>query len=175
VPSIPARPDDYDRPVIAAVSIRPLRPADAPACDAIVASLPYHFGDPYGRELCARAVRESSGLVAVDGAEVAGFMTWRAWYDSAVEITWMAVHADRRRRGIGGRLIDALATASSGRHLVVTTLSESTQEPGVADGYAGTRAFYGAHGFEPVWEPAGWWNDENQAVLMIRVDAGTPA
>ena len=24
-------------------------------------------------------------------------------------------------------------------------------------------------GFEPVWETAGWWNDQNQAVLMIRL------
>lgn len=23
-------------------------------------------------------------------------------------------------------------------------------------------------GFEPVWEPAGWWDDDHQAVLMLR-------
>jgi hypothetical protein len=50
----------------------------------------------------------------------------------------------------------------------VTTLSEVTPEPGVEDGYAGTRRFWQRCGFEPVWEPAGWWNEENQAVVMIR-------
>ncbi len=54
------------------------------------------------------------------------------------------------------------------RYAVVTTLSEATPEPGVEDGYAGTRAFWQRCGFEPVWEPAGWWNEVNQAVVMIR-------
>ena len=43
------------------LTIRPLEPADAPRCDAIVASLPYHFGDEQGREMCAAAVREQAG------------------------------------------------------------------------------------------------------------------
>ena len=54
------------------------------------------------------------------------------------------------------------------RYVVVTTLSEATPEPGVEDGYAGTRRFWQRCGFEPVWDPAGWWNEENQAVVMIR-------
>jgi hypothetical protein len=55
------------------------------------------------------------------------------------------------------------------RFLVVTTLSAATPEPDVEDSYAGTRAFWVGHGFEPVWEPEGWWNERNQAVLMVRV------
>ncbi len=155
----------------AEVAIRPLGPADAPDCDAIVASLPYHFGDGEGRAMCARAVRESAGLVAGTGGEVAAFLTWRRWYGSSIEVTWMAVHATRRRQGIGGRLIEELAGSigNEARFLVVTTLSEATPEPDEPDSYAGTRAFYESHGFEPVWEPAGWWNDRNQAVLMVRV------
>jgi predicted N-acetyltransferase YhbS len=153
------------------VALRPLTPGDAAACDAIVASLPYHFGDEDGRAMCARAVRDSPGLVAEADGEVVGFVTWKRWYGNSVEVTWMAVHAVRRRQGIGGRLIDELAGSVAGeaRFLVVTTLSEATPEPDEPDSYAGTRAFYGSHGFEPVWEPAGWWNDRNQAVLMVRV------
>ena len=149
--------------------MRPLRPADAEACDAIVASLPYHFGDDTGRELCARAVRTSEGLVAEQDGEVVGFMAVRRWYGNAFEITWMAVHARWRRRGIGGRLLEHLAAIADVRFLVVTTLSEASPEPGVEDSYAGTRAFYRRHGFRPVWEPQGWWSDDNQAVLMVRV------
>jgi len=90
----------------------------------------------------------------------------------------MAVAADRRRQGVGGGLIEALAARlpPGARYLIVTTLAEKTPEPGVADGYAGTRRFYETHGFEPIWEPRGWWNDRNQAVLMVRevVSAGAP-
>jgi GNAT superfamily N-acetyltransferase len=158
--------------------VRPLTPGDAVACDAIVGSLPYHFGDPDGRAACAEAVRTSAGLVYEVGGRVAGFLTWRTWYERAVEITWMAVDADHRRRGVGTALLEALATAvpPGVRHLIVTTLAETTPEPGVADGYAGTRRFYAAHGFDPVWEPHGWWSERNQAVLMVRslLSAGVP-
>jgi len=152
-------------------SIRQLRADDAEACDAIVASLPYHFGDEQGREMCAQAVRTSDGYVAEQAGTVAAFLTLRSWFDRSVEITWMAVHADRRRGEVGGRLLEhAAASAGAGvRFLVVTTLSEATPEPDVEDSYAGTRAFWAGHGFEPVWEPEGWWNERNQAVLMVRV------
>jgi GNAT superfamily N-acetyltransferase len=157
-------------PDAASLAIRPLEPHDAPACDAIVASLPYHFGDEHGRELCAAAVREQAGLVATTGAGPVAFVTWRPWYEAAAEITWMAVHASERRRGVGKLLVDELVNAlpAATRFLVVTTLSEASPEPGVDDGYAGTRRFWRRCGFEPVWDPAGWWNDENQAVVMIR-------
>jgi GNAT superfamily N-acetyltransferase len=153
----------------AAPTLRPLHPDDAEACDAIVASLPYHFGDPGGRAACARAVRESEGLVAVMGGEVAGFLTLNR-FEAAVEITWMAVHSDRRGRGIGRALLDRLAAelAGTARYLVVTTLSDSVPEPGVEDGYARTRRFYRRNGFEPVFEPSGWWRPDSQAVLMVR-------
>lgn len=154
----------------AAMEVRPLGPRDAAACDAIVASLPYHFGLETGRAACAAAVRSEDGLAAVAGDEVVGFLTWRRWYAASREITWMAVHAERRGAGIGRALLEHLVAESAGhaRYLVVTTLSEATPEPGVADGYAGTRRFYERNGFEPVWEPAGWWDDANQAVVMVR-------
>jgi GNAT superfamily N-acetyltransferase len=156
--------------VTAAIAVRELRAADAPAGDAVIASLPYHFGLESGRRECAEAVRHQNGLAAVSGRDVVGFLTWRPWYRASREITWMAVHRDRRGGGAGRALIDGLAAESAGhaRYLVVTTLSQATPEPGVADGYARTRRFYERNGFEPVWEPTGWWDAENQAVLMVR-------
>ena len=124
--------------------------------------------------MCAAAVREQAGLVAARGDTQVAFVTWRPWYAASIEITWMAVHADERRHGIGHALVEALVgeAGPSVRYAVVATLSEATREPGVEDGYAGTRRFWQGCGFEPVWDPAGWWNDVNQAVVMIRALAG---
>jgi ribosomal protein S18 acetylase RimI-like enzyme len=97
------------------VSIRALGPEDANACDGIVRSLPYHFAQEQGRRDCAAAVRRESGLVAIQDDEVVGFLTYVHRFDEAAEITWMAVRADRRRRGIGHALIDRLAGAARRR------------------------------------------------------------
>ena len=56
-------------------NVRELLLADAPACDAVIASLPYFFGDPDGIRECAEAVRSQRGFVATDAAAVAGFIT----------------------------------------------------------------------------------------------------
>ncbi len=152
-------------------AIRPLTPADGPACDAVIASLPYHFGDAGGRASCARTVRSSPGYVACsgDGTPI-GFLTWRSWYSASVEITWMAVHDRWRRRGIGRELLAALTEnlPADVRYLVVTTLSQATEEDDREDTYADTRRFYQQNGFEPIWEPEGWWSAQNQAVVLVR-------
>ena len=149
--------------------LRPLSPTDAEGCDAVVLSLPYHFGIEAGREACARAVRTSEGWVAEADGRVVGFLAVRPSYEQTLEISWMAVHADHRRRGIGRALIDALADPPPAgvRYLIVTTLSEASSE-NVEDGYEGTRRFYRQNGFQPIWDPEGWWDEENQAVLMLR-------
>lgn len=153
------------------MDIRPLTDRDAAACDAVIQTLPYHFGDAEGRVECALAVRSQPGFAAIVDDKLVGFVTASTWFDHAVEITWMAVAYRCRRRGIGRRLLDELAGHAAGaglRSLLVTTLSASTAEPGVEDGYAGTRRFYCTNGFEPLWEPHGWWNDHNQALLLQR-------
>ena len=88
------------------------------------------------------------------------------------EITWLAVHSERRRRGVGTRLVERLAqlaTEERMRFLLVTTLSASVpDDPGVVDGYEQTRAFYERRRFMQFWEPTGWWDETNQCLLMVR-------
>jgi GNAT superfamily N-acetyltransferase len=149
------------------VAIRDLEPRDADACDAIVAGLPEWFGNEQGIRDCARAVRSQAGLVATDETGVTGFLTWTHDRSGAVaEITWMAVRAMSRRRGIGrsliGALIERLRQEQVGR-LDVKTLSErATYAP-----YAETRGFYLANGFESVGE-LDIWDEDNPAVLLRR-------
>lgn len=150
------------------ITIRPLTSDDAPRCDAIILSLPYFFGDPQGREDCARAVREQSGFFAeVDGAP-AGFITLLPHFEDSSEITWLAVHTDRRRAGIGRVLIDAAVgerSTAGDRMMCVLTLGPSVpEEPG--DNYAGTRAFYQRMGFVPLRELGlREWNDSHALML----------
>jgi ribosomal protein S18 acetylase RimI-like enzyme len=157
---------------VTGIGVRALAAGDAEACDRIIQGLPYHFGMEEGRVACARAVREQEGLVATDGDEVVGFLTWEPRFDEAAEITWMAVRHDRRRRGIGGLLLDRLAEdlARAGRRsLAVLTLSENDPDPTPEpdDGYQTTRAFYRANGFVPVRDIPREW-EENLAVLMVK-------
>lgn len=133
--------------------IRALDPLnDATACDEIVASLPDWFGLDEGIRDCAEAVRTQPGLVAeVDGV-VSGFLTIAHPYPRTPEISWLAVHARHRRRGIGRALIMALndqLRTHGDRLVLVKTVSDRT-DPGPE--YAETRAFYLAMGFVPVTE-----------------------
>ena len=133
--------------------IRSLDPdSDAAACDAIIASLPGWFGLEEGIAECAAAVRSEPGLVAELDGSVAGFLTLARPYPTTPEISWLAVHARDRRRGIGRALIDAISDrcrADGDRILLVKTLSDR-EDPGPE--YAETRAFYLALGFVPVVE-----------------------
>jgi GNAT superfamily N-acetyltransferase len=133
--------------------IRPLdQRNDGPACDAIVASLPDWFGLDEGIRECAAAVRTQPGLVAETDGLVAGFLTVARPYPRTPEISWLAVHAKQRRRGIGKALIAAVSDqlrAHGDRLVLVKTLSDRT-DPGAE--YAETRAFYVAMGFVPVAE-----------------------
>ena len=152
---------------------------DAEACDAVLATLPYHFGDVDGQRECAHAVRTQRGWVAVDGAtgEVIGFITVAPRLGGgSCEITWLAVRQDRRRQGIGKQLVDAAVddarsqpgTTTRTRVMCVLTLGPSVEEPGVADGYAGTRRFYLREGFVPVKEvELRSWNS-GAALLLAR-------
>lgn len=151
-----------------APTIRRLRREDAPACDAILASLPYFFGDPDGVRDCAVAVRSQPGFVAEAGGAPAGFLTLLRHHPHSAEITWMAVEAGHRRAGIGRRLIDAAVDQSRTDGLAmlfVLTLGPSVPEE-AEDNYSGTRAFYRAHGFVALRELGlRDWNDAAALIL----------
>jgi ribosomal protein S18 acetylase RimI-like enzyme len=148
------------------VEVRALRIEDAPACDAIIASLPDWFGLDEGIQECAAAVRTQPGLVAEREGLMVGFLTVTRPSDRAAEISWLAVHRDARGRGAGTRLVDRLVSdlrAEEGVHLlVVKTLSDRT-DPGPE--YAATRAFYLAKGFTPAAE-LDLFGPENPIQLM---------
>lgn len=147
--------------------IRPLDPADAPVCDAIIASLPDWFGLQEGIDECAEAVRTQPGLVCERDGRVVGFLTVVHPSAATAEISWLAVHADDRGDGIGTKMVEGLVADLSGtgvRLLLVKTLSDR-EDPGPE--YAATRAFYLARGFSPAAE-LDLFGPENPIQLMSR-------
>lgn len=154
------------------VTIRPLEPEDAAACDAIVDSnIPTFFGDEAGLRAQRRAVRSEPGWVAEADGAVRGFLTVVDRTTVSSEITWMAVHADWRGRGLGTRLVDeaACALADRGRRLLsVLTLGPSFDEGDAPDGYFRTRRFYEHTGFLPVQELEDLWPGQPPALLLVR-------
>jgi GNAT superfamily N-acetyltransferase len=152
------------------VAIRQLAVSDAEACDAIVSTLPYHFGHEEGRRECAGAIRAQRGFVAEDGGEVVGFLTLESRFDECLEVTWMAVRADRRRQGVGRALLDRVASdawAEGRQFLLVLTVSPSDGADEIPDGYQATRAFYEANGFILTRDFPGFWKSDTP-VLMLR-------
>ncbi|MEQ4206738.1 GNAT family N-acetyltransferase [Actinopolymorpha sp. B17G11] len=118
--------------------VRHLRSGDFRACDDIVQSLPYFFGSDVGVVACARAVRTQRGWVAEECGQVNVFLVVDYPLPSAPEITWMAVRAGFRRRGLGRALIDRAVRelrAAGALVLSVLTLAASVPETG-SDTYA---------------------------------------
>ena len=152
--------------------VRPLELGDAGSCDAIVLSLPYHFGQEGGRAECAEAVRSQPGWVCVLGDLVVGFCTFVRRYDASAEITWMAVHAGHRGEGLGTLLVNELAQelAAEGRRvLLALTVSASDGPDEIEGGYDATRAFYRSAGFVEGRDFGGYWGGGDTPVLMVRV------
>jgi GNAT superfamily N-acetyltransferase len=152
------------------IGVRPLEPADATACDRIVAGLPAWFGDANGIREAAALVRNTPGLAAEVDGDVRGFLTHARRYARTEEITWIAVDATARGTGLGTALVAALETAlveQGVRLLTVKTLSDR-EDPGPE--YAATRAFYLARGFEPVMELDIWGPENPAQVLAKRID-----
>jgi ribosomal protein S18 acetylase RimI-like enzyme len=147
--------------------IRPLRRADAEACDAIIRGLPDWFGLDEGIAECASAVRSQDGFVADDDGAVVGFVTHRPHYPEAAELTWLAVIPVAHRHGHGRALVDALCGRlrdAGVRYLTVRTLSPRSDD----ECYARTRAFYEAIGFTPLLDLPELWDEENPAMVLVR-------
>jgi ribosomal protein S18 acetylase RimI-like enzyme len=154
----------------AGLVVRPLTPADAPECDRVLATLPYHFGDPAGQAECRHAVRSAPGYVATLDGQVVGFLTLARHYEESAEITWLAVAAQLRGRGIGRALVSRACDdlrAEGRRLLLLFTLSDSVDEGDVTDGYTATRAFYRALGFSAAREIPELWPG-SPALLFVK-------
>jgi GNAT superfamily N-acetyltransferase len=89
-------------------------------------------------------------------------------FPGAAEIHLMAVQPDLHRSGVGRALVGALAAdlqADGVSLLQVKTLGPSRRDAG----YAKTRKFYAAMGFQPLEERHDIWDEGNPCLFMVKV------
>jgi ribosomal-protein-alanine N-acetyltransferase len=97
-------------------------------------------------------------VVAVDADRVVGHAVLLAAGDTG-DVTRVAVDGDRRRAGIGTRLLDALVD-----HARRTGLGALLLE--VADSNSAAIGLYERHGFTPIDRRVGYYPDGSDAIVM---------
>jgi GNAT superfamily N-acetyltransferase len=143
----------------------------------LLTELPDWFGIESSSEEYVAAARRMpaylawpGGAAAAPGASQAGLpagaLLAARHFPAAAEIYLMAVAPGQHRRGAGRALVAALEAdlvADGVRFLQVKTLGPSRPDAG----YARTRQFYAAVGFEPLEEIRGLWPG-SPCLIMIK-------
>ncbi|CAA7624521.1 GNAT family N-acetyltransferase [Magnetospirillum sp. UT-4] len=132
------------------------------------------FAEPWGPQamIDLLAMPGAAGLIAVDGASLvpaagppgpAGLVLWRAAAGEA-EILTIAVLPPWRRRGLGGRLVQAAADRAAAAGATVLFLE-------VDAGNRAGLALYGRRGFTAVGRRKGYYGGND--ALIMRKDLDT--
>jgi ribosomal protein S18 acetylase RimI-like enzyme len=148
------------------LTIRPMRPAEAEACERILHSLPDWFGIEEALVQYVRDLPLLETLVAVHDQTIDGFIAIRIHNPSSAEVHVMGVRPELHGRGIGRSLL--VAAEASLRARSVAFLEVKTLGPGRPDvHYQRTRGFYERMGFLPLEENE-LWGAANPCLIMIK-------
>ena len=143
-----------------------VEPGQDPATvERLLRGLPEWFGIESSIAEYVEAAGRLPGLVAYEGDEPVGVLVLERHFPTAAEIHLMAVERSRHRRGVGRALVEAAerdARADGVTVMSVKTLGPSHPDPGYAD----TRRFYAALGYQPVEELPDLWPG-NPCLLMV--------
>jgi len=148
--------------------IRQIIREDHAAIVAMAKLLPQWFTE-LGIQHIARDLETQNGLVALEGENIAGFVTYAIAVDETVaELTWIAVHPNLHRKGIGRSLVEALEEVLA--MLGVSALQVSTVADSVEyEPYARTRSFYHALGFSDIRVDKGWFPSGDDRLLLRKL------
>jgi len=140
-------------------------------CEAVLRSLPQWFGLEDALVMYAADTERYPTFAATEGSSIVGFLTLREHFAEAWEIHCIAVHADRRHRGLGSRLLDRAERwllERDVKFLQVKTLAHTSHN----SEYAQTREFYRARGFTPLEVFPSLWSPQNPALQLIKAVHG---
>ncbi len=138
-------------PLGAVAEIGLLRSSDARDCVEVVRSLPGWFSYPGALDDVASATSSQEGFCARVDGQLVGFVTVRLSFAESLEITYLAVHAMYRNKGIGSQLVRAVARLCKERSIELICLLTLGPTAG-SSFYEETVAFYRASGFWRVRE-----------------------
>ena len=133
----------------------------------VLEALPDWFGNPTARE---EYIEESGSLLVFAAEEEGnpiGFLALKRHYSTAAEIAVMGVLPEYHRKGAGRQLVQKCldyCLENKVEFLQVKTLDSSHPDPG----YAKTRKFYYAMGFQPLECIPELWGKENPCLLLIQ-------
>lgn len=149
------------------MKIERMKEEDFPHVLSVAVALPQWFTKG-GIESIRKDIPFQSGLVAIDGGAIVGFLTFFV-NQGAATIGWMGVLPYRQRDGIGTSLMNALKArlAEIGvKKIFVSTLGDSVDyEP-----YARTRSFYRKSGFVDFQKIEHPNNPEQEEELILCLD-----
>jgi GNAT superfamily N-acetyltransferase len=148
------------------VSIRPLAPGEADACEQLLRSLPEWFGIERAIIEYRRALDVLETFVGQIDGELAGFLALERHSPHAAEIHVMAVSRPLQARGIGSALLEHAERrllSESVEYLEVKTLGPSRPDAN----YERTRKFYLARGFRAIKE-TDLWGKDNPCLILVK-------
>jgi ribosomal protein S18 acetylase RimI-like enzyme len=134
------------------LAIGPMTEADLPAVSMIQAA------NPAASQWDPRVYLTYHALVARLAGLVAGFIVTRDTGPAESEILNLAVHPDRKRRGIGRSLIHRVAPAAG--HQLFLEVRESNVE---------AREFYKALGFIEIGTRANYYNYPKESGIVMKL------
>jgi ribosomal protein S18 acetylase RimI-like enzyme len=136
-------------------------------CEPVLRALPQWFGIESANQHYLEAIQRFPTFLAHRSGTVIGFLTTRQHFPQSAEIYVTGVLPAFHRQGVGRALLQAAESHLSQQgvaYLQVKTLSASHPDAG----YARTRAFYQAMGFQPLEEIKTLWDDANPALILIK-------
>ncbi|WP_297487625.1 GNAT family N-acetyltransferase [Thermococcus sp.] len=146
--------------------VKPLKSnAERLACLEIAKALPEWFNEA-GLKAMERDLKSETTFIAVENGRVLGFIAIKHLNEKALEILWMAVRREFRRKGIGTEMLhftEEWAVKRGFEVLVVKTSGDLSYKP-----YDETRRFYEKNGFVRVAliDPYPEWGEE--ALIYVK-------
>lgn len=139
----------------------------AAVCGAILRGLPEWFGIEAAILQYEAEIDGLPTFLAVRVGEVTGFLTLKRHFAAAAEVLAMGVRREAHRQGLGRALLERAQEwlkEEGVEYLQVKTLGPSRAD----EGYARTRAFYQAMGFQPMEEFDQIWDKDNPCLILVK-------
>ena len=147
--------------------LRKGRKEDIDECISIAEELNNYFEET-GLSVMDSDLGKHEFIVAEDDGNIVGFLVYDEKNEYVVEISWMAVRYEKRRKGIGSSLLKELEELMQDKKVImVKTLARKEKyEP-----YEHTRRFYENKGFfllETI-DPYPGWDEGNPAAVYLKI------